>query len=125
MIVLDTDVLSAVMNLDAPVAAWLDDQPRSSVWTTTITILEIRYGLLSMPSGRRRTQREAAFVRVINEKLERRILSFDEEAAEETAALMLARRRAGRPGDSRDTMIAGIALAQRATLATHNVRHFN
>ena len=30
----------------------------------------------------------------------------------------------GRPVDIRDTQIAGIALARRATLATRNVRHF-
>jgi toxin FitB len=34
------------------------------------------------------------------------------------------RQRDGRPADLRDTQIAGIALARRATLATRNVRHF-
>jgi predicted nucleic acid-binding protein len=34
------------------------------------------------------------------------------------------RDRKGRPIDARDTFIAGIALARRATLATRNVRHF-
>ena len=125
MIVLDTNVLSAVMHFEAPVVAWLDRQPRASVWTTAITALEIRYGLLLMPVGRRRMQRELAFVRVLEEKLERRVLPFDHAAAEETAALMETRRRLGRPGESRDTMIAGIALSQRATLATRNVRHFD
>jgi predicted nucleic acid-binding protein len=125
MIVLDTNVLSAVMHIEAPIVAWLDRQPRTSVWTTAITALEIRYGLLLMPFGRRRTQREMAFVRVLEEKLERRVLPFDHAAAEETAVLMETRRRLGRPGDSRDTMIAGIALAQNAILATRNVRHFD
>jgi predicted nucleic acid-binding protein len=37
---------------------------------------------------------------------------------------MAVRQRAGRPGDMRDTMIAGIVIASRATLATHNTRHF-
>jgi len=45
--------------------------------------------------------------------------------AEQAATLMDVRRRAGRPGETRDTMIAGIALAQRATLATRNIRHFD
>jgi toxin FitB len=125
MIVLDTDVLSAVMDLDSPIVAWLDEQPRTSVWTTAITILEIRYGLLSMPPGRRPTQREMGFLRVLGEKLERRILPFDEAAAEETAALMVTRRGVGRPRELRDTMIAAIALAQRTTLATRNARHFD
>jgi predicted nucleic acid-binding protein len=56
--------------------------------------------------------------------LEGRILPFDLAAAEEAAKLSADRRTVGRSGESRDTMIAGIALAQRATLATRNVRHF-
>ncbi len=42
----------------------------------------------------------------------------------EAAALSADRRRRGRPGEQRDTMIAGIVLASHATLATRNVRHF-
>ena len=79
----------------------------------------------TMPGGRRRADRQSLFESVIEEKLERRILSFDQAAAEEAALLMDLRRRAGRPGELRDTMIAGIALAQGATLATRNVRHFD
>src|SRR5260370_990373 len=33
-------------------------------------------------------------------------------------------KRAGRPAEVRDTMIAGIVLANRATLATRNTQHF-
>jgi predicted nucleic acid-binding protein len=127
MIVLDTNVLSALMLAEPEivVASWLDKQPPTSVWTTSITIFEIRYGLAAMPAGRRRTERHALFERLVEEKLERRVLSYDYAAAEEAAALMDKRRRAGRIGELRDTMIAGIALAQRATLATRNVRHFD
>jgi predicted nucleic acid-binding protein len=124
MIVLDTDVLSHAMRQDSIAVAWLDGQPRASLWTTAITIFEIRSGLANMPAGRRQSTQLAEFERMIEEDLERRILSFDNAAAEQAAALMGRRRRAGRPVESRDTMIAGIALAQRATLATHNVRHF-
>ena len=122
---LDTNVLSAVMHAEGRVVAWLDEQPRTSIWTTAISIFETRYGLLAMPAGRRRIERENAFFRLIEEKLERRVLPFDEAAAEQTAALMDLRRRAGRTGEIRDTMIAGIVVAQNATLATRNVRHFD
>jgi predicted nucleic acid-binding protein len=37
---------------------------------------------------------------------------------------MASRKPQGRPGDYRDTMIAGIALSTRATLATRNTVHF-
>jgi predicted nucleic acid-binding protein len=43
----------------------------------------------------------------------------------ESAKLAGIRRRTGRPGELRDTMIAGIAIARRATLATRNIRHFD
>ena len=39
-------------------------------------------------------------------------------------ATVAARQKSGRSVDMRDTQIAGIALARRATLATRNVRHF-
>jgi toxin FitB len=125
MIILDTNVLSAAMASDSVVVAWLDRQSPSSVWTTTVTIFEVRSGLMAMPTGRRRAERELAFDNIIENDLEGRILPFDRSAAEEAARLMADRRRIGRPGESRDTMIAGIALAQHATLATRNVRHFD
>jgi predicted nucleic acid-binding protein len=59
------------------------------------------------------------------EKLEGRVAPFDTEAAEHTAVLTSARRRRGEPRKLRDSMIAGIALACRATLATRNVKHFD
>jgi toxin FitB len=127
MVILDTDVLSALM-LSIPddvVASWLDRQARTSVWTTSVTIFEIRYGLEIMPVGRRRTERQAAFELALREKLEERVLPFDERAAEEAASLAASRHHSGKPRELRDTMIAGIALAHRATLATRNVRHFD
>jgi predicted nucleic acid-binding protein len=126
MILLDTNVVSELMTRpDAKVLAWLDRQPWTSLWTTAITVLEIRSGLATMPAGRRRSDRQAAFDVLIARQFESRILPFDNAAAESTAELIGARSRAGRPGELRDAMIAGIALAQRATLATRNVRHFD
>jgi toxin FitB len=127
MVILDTDVLSALMlsEPDEAAASWLDRQVRTSVWTTSVTIFEIRYGLEIMPTGRRRAGLEIGFARLLRDKLEDRVLVFDEAAAEAAAALTGRRHRAGRPRELRDSMIAGIALAQRATLATRNVRHFD
>lgn len=126
MIVLDTNVLSALMRdqAEAPVVAWLDDQPAESVWITSITLFEARLGLALLPNGRRRKALESAFDRLLEEELQHRVLDFDSAAVTEAAALAAARQKAGRPVDMRDTQIAGIALARRATLATRNVRHF-
>ena len=126
MIILDTNVLSALMRQtpDAPVVAWLDRQPAESVWITSITLFEARLGLALLPKGRRRRTLEAAFARLLEEDLENRVLDFDSAAATEAALLAAQRQKTGRPVDMRDTQIAGIALARRATLATRNVRHF-
>ena len=47
MIILDTNVLSALMHEspDSRVVSWLDGQPRTSIWTTSITVLEVQFGL--------------------------------------------------------------------------------
>jgi hypothetical protein len=125
MIILDTDVLSALMHHapDAHVVAWLDRQPRTSVWTTSVTILEVRFGLQIMAPGKRRSLLIQVFESVLD-KMGERIAPFDAAAAGEAADLMASRQRRGKPGDLRDTMIAGIVLAHRATLATRNLRHF-
>jgi predicted nucleic acid-binding protein len=126
MIVVDTNVLSALMRRvpDPSVITWLDGQPRTSVWTTSITILEVQFGLQVMPAGKRRSALMELFERVLTEKIERRVASFDTLAARHAADLMAVRQKNGRPGELRDTMIAGIVLASRATLATRNTKHF-
>jgi len=126
MILTDTNVLSALMQAqpDQAVVYWLDRQPRASVWIASITVLEIRFGLEIMTAGRRRSALSAAFERLLSEVIESRIASFDSAAAEEAAKLMASRKAHGQPGELRDMMIAGIALASRAAIATRNVRHF-
>ena len=127
MIVVDTNVLSALMRRvpDPKVIAWLDGQPRTSVWTTSITILEVRFGLQVMQAGKKRSALLEIFERVLTEKIERRVVPFDTLAAQHAANLMAVRQKNGRPGELRDTMIAGIVLATRATLATRNTKHFD
>jgi len=97
MIVLDTNVLSALMRHvpDQKVIAWLDGQPRSSVWTTSITILEIRLGLQLMAAGKRRALLLEAFEALLDQ-LGHRIAPFDDEAADQAADLMALRQRKGR-----------------------------
>jgi predicted nucleic acid-binding protein len=126
MIILDTNVLSALMQRspDAVVTAWLDRQPAESVWITSITLFETRLGIAILPVGRRRQALQSAFAQLLEEDLQNRVLDFDAASATEAANLAAERRRRGRPVDIRDTQVGGIALARRASLATRNVRHF-
>src|SRR5437763_4264082 len=109
MIVLDTNVLSALMRRppDTGVVEWLDKQPRTSIWTTSITILEIRYGLHILPIGKRRSALLQAFERVIVEKIENRVAPFDTAAAQQSGALMAVPHKKGRQCDLRETTIDG------------------
>jgi toxin FitB len=126
VIILDTNVLSALMQAvpDPAVVDWMDRQPSESIWITSITVFEARMGLALLPDGKRRQSLETAFDRLLMEDLEDRILAFDSAAAAEAALLAAQRQRAGRSVDLRDTQIAGVALAKRATIATRNLRHF-
>ena len=126
MVILDSNIVSELMQQrpHPAVKQWLDRQPEISVWTTSLTVFEIRHGIEMLPRGRRRMSLESEFERVIEDDIQRRIVSFDTAAAHAAAILMAERQRAGRPGDLRDTMIAGIVIASHATLATRNVRHF-
>jgi len=125
MIILDTNVLSALMRQtpDKNVIVWLDKQPRTSVWTTSVTILEVRFGLQIMSLGKRRSLLIQAFEAVLD-KIGYRVAPFDAAAAQQAGDLMASRQKKGRPGELRDTMIAGIVLAHHATLATRNTTHF-
>lgn len=126
MILLDTDVLSALMRepLERQVRTWLDGQALTSIWTTSITVFEIRFGLGILPAGKRRSDLAAEFERVLADDMDHRVLQFDTTAAVLAADLMAGRQKAGRRIELRDTMIAGIALASRGTLATRNTKHF-
>jgi toxin FitB len=126
MIVLDTNVMSALIRKEPekPVVKWLDAQPAASVWITSITVMEIRFGLQTMPKGRRQEALIRAFDLMLKSMIEGRIASFDAEAGMHAAELIAQRKRKGRSAEVRDTMIAGIVLANRATLATRNTQHF-
>ena len=127
MILLDTNVLSALMRTrpDPVVVAWLDSQAPESVWTAAVSVFEIRFGIERLPASRRRQALEEAFDAMLRDDLNGRIAAFDAAAATEAAHLAARRQRRGRPVELRDTLIAGIALARRAAVATGNVRHFD
>ena len=126
MILLDTNVISALMQREADrvVVTWLDAQPPESIWTTSVTIFEVRFGLEILASGRRRRLLEEAFGKMLEEDFEGRIVPFDEAAAQFAGRIAAERRRTGRSIEIRDVQIAGIAGARKATIATRNVRHF-
>lgn len=126
MMLVDTNVLSAMMRIagEPAVERWFDAQSPESIWTTTITVFEIRFGLALLAPGRRRDRLHDAFYIAIDDILGGRVLPFDRTAAETAAVIAARQRQVGRPVEMRDVQIAGIAVARKATLATRNTRHF-
>jgi toxin FitB len=127
LLILDTNVVSELMRVvpNRGVLAWLDDQDRQTVWVTTITVMELHHGIQVLAPGRRKSALRDALDRLTAQTIADRIAAFDDAAAKVTAVIAAERRRAGRSGELRDTMIAGIALAMGAALATRNTRHFD
>jgi toxin FitB len=69
-------------------------------------------------------QPDPAVEALLQMDLENRIAPFDPRAAACAAPLAAERKARGRPVDVRDTLLAGIAIARNATLATRNLKHF-
>ena len=89
MVILDTNILSEALKAapDGRVMAWLKDQPRPALFTTTITRGEILYGIRLLPDGRRRRALWDAALAIFNEDFAERVLGFDSDAADAYAEI--------------------------------------
>ncbi len=126
MLVLDTNVISELMKAepDPAVIAWLDAQASDSVWTTSISVFEISFGLNSLPDGKRKRGLQEAFEAMLAEELEHHVLDFDQAAADRAGEISAKLHGLGRPVEIRDVQIAGIVSVRHAVLATRNLKHF-
>ena len=126
MIVLDTNVVSEFMKQqpEESVVTWLHALPSDDIWTTSITVFEIRHGLNILPDGKRKRSLSHQFDLALKHDFEGRILNFDVEAATAGAAIAANYRQQGQGCDVRDIQIAGIVAATEGTLATRNVKDF-
>lgn len=126
MIVVDTNVLSEVMRPvpSGKVLRWMAARPAPVLFTTTITLGEVLFGLELVPAGKRRVALQQAIRMMFEEEFAGRILTFDMDAARAFADISAQCRRLGRPIGEMDAQIAGIALSQGAAIATRNVRDF-
>src|SRR5262245_21929959 len=125
MIILDTNVASEVMKAqpDGRVTAWLASQPADKLYLASPVAAELRRGALLAPDGRRR---EALLVgyNLIIAAFADRMLPFDLPAAEAFAEIYAHRRSIGRPIEGFDGLIAAVAQARGASVATRNVSDF-
>ncbi len=124
MIVVDTNVVSELLRAhpEPTVSAWLDHQ--QNLFTTSITVQELYFGLDIMPPSARRTGLVSGLEAVLTELFEDRVVPYDAASARHTAATLAFRRQRGVPMGAADAQIAGIALVHGATIATRNTRDF-
>src|SRR5208283_5164226 len=106
------------------VLAWVTAQPRTLLYTTRINQAEVLYGIAALPEGRRRGALASAAEAMFNEDLAGRILPFGATAAARYADVVEARRRAGKPIEGFDALIAATALAAGASVATRDTAGF-
>lgn len=126
MIVLDTNVLSELIRPqpDSKVVAWLREQARSVLFTTSVSRGEMLFGVLVLPAGERRQRLQQEVQAIFDSDMAGRVLPYDGDAADAHAKFAAARRVQGRPVAMPDAMIAGVARSRGAALATRNMRDF-
>lgn len=125
---LDTNIISEAIK-PAPsdaMSAWLGGQKDDDLHIASLTVAEIRRGILEKPHGQRRGALDAWFAGPEGPQalFAGRILPFDERAALVWAGLMADAKAAGRPRSGLDTIIASVAVANGCVVVTGNERHF-
>jgi predicted nucleic acid-binding protein len=124
--ILDTNVISEPMQPtpSATVLNWWAQQQPGALFITTITVVEILYGVELLPHGKRQAALLEGAERMFGRVLAGRILPFDEDAARVFPEIAAGRRAEGRPIAAFDAQIAAIARSRDAILATRNTADF-
>ena len=95
MILLDTHVISEPLKLtgDVGVMIWIDAQTIETLYLSTISLAELRFGIAALVPGKRRDMLHASLEQRILPLFAGRILPFD-AAASEAYAVLRARAQA-------------------------------
>jgi predicted nucleic acid-binding protein len=127
MIVLDTNVISELMRpVPHPVVlAWIAEQPRATLYTTSVNQAEILYGIEALSDGRRRRALADAATAMFVDDFAGRVLSFGADAARHYAVIVAMRRKSGNPIEAFDALIAATARAAGAGVATRDMTGFD
>jgi tRNA(fMet)-specific endonuclease VapC len=112
---LDTNVVSDFVRGEPVVSERLKATRPEDMAVSTITVMEIHYGLALQPSHARRI---AVVIEAIFESV--RVLSFSRADARSAGTVRAALRKRGRPVGPYDILLAGCALARGLTLVTAN-----
>jgi len=125
MIIVDTNVVSELMKPSPATAVrdWIAAHTDDELYTTSITLAEVRSGIERLPDGHRRALLREIAHDVFN-AFEQQVLPFDARAATHYAAIVTKRDSVGLPISGFDAQIAAICRTHDATLATRNLADF-
>lgn len=125
---LDTNIISNIFKSQpsAALMGWMAEQTDEDLFIASLTVAELRRGILEKPAGKRRDQLEAWFAGPEGPQaiFAGRVLPFDEKAALLWAQLMAEGKAKGRPRSALDTIIASIAEANECVVVTDNEKDF-
>ena len=126
MILVDTNVVSEPLRPvpEPRVAEWLDAQALETLYLSAISVAELRFGVLSMPVGRRRERLHEDLEQQVLPMFAGRILAFDLAASQTYAELMTKARTAGQSISVSDGYIAATAAANAMMVATRDTAPF-
>ena len=104
---------------------WVGVQSDGDLFISSLTVAEIRRGILDKPRGKKRERLEAWFAGPEGPQslFKGRVLSFDETAALVWARLMSEGRAVGKPRSDLDMIV--VAEANECVIVTDNERHFS
>lgn len=114
---LDTNVVVAYLNGDRRVATQLR-QYLPEVAISALVLAELLYGARASARAEDNLERLRQVLQFVH------VADFDRASAEAYSHIRLALRQKGRPSGEIDALIAAIAVANDATLVTHNLKHF-
>jgi hypothetical protein len=125
---LDTNIISDITKPvpSEALIAWMAARNDSELFIASLTVAEIRRGILEKPAGRKRDQLDAWFSGPEGPSalFAGRVLSFDEKAGLIWAQLMAQGTARGKPRSALDTIIAAIAVANDCVVVTDNEKDF-
>lgn len=126
MIILDTNIISEPLRPrpGAGVVAWLDAQAVETLYLTTISLAEVRFGIACLPKGARRRKLHDRFEGEFLPLFHGRTLAFDEPATIAYANVRAQARAQGRAIGDFDALIASIASARGFMVATRDTAPF-
>jgi len=125
---LDTNIISNVVKPrpSQSLLTWMAAQQDEELYIASLTVAEIRRGILEKPRGKKRAALDAWFSGPEGPQalFAGRILSFDDKAGLIWARLMAEGKTAGRPRSALDMIIAAIASANECIVVTDNEKDF-